>query len=69
MLSLCTTSATGLHEGVKFISDLSVKQEERFLEQLRAAKEPLRPPAGHDTSVNIPPKKAAAVSQRNAVKD
>ena len=24
MLSLCTTSATGLHEGVKFISDLSV---------------------------------------------
>ena len=24
MLSLCTTSATGLHEGVKFISDLPV---------------------------------------------
>ena len=23
-LSLCTTSATGLHEGAKFISDLSV---------------------------------------------
>ena len=40
-----------------------VKQEERLLEQIQAAKEPLRPPAGDDTSANIPPKEAAAVSR------
>ena len=39
------------------------KQEERLLEQLRVAKESFRPPAGDDTSANIPPKEAAAVSQ------
>ena len=40
-----------------------VKQEEQLLEQIQAAKEPLRPPAGDDTSANIPPKEAAAVSR------
>ena len=39
------------------------KEEERFLERLRSAKEPLRPHAGDDTSANIPPKEAVAVSQ------
>ena len=39
------------------------KQEEQLLEQLRVAKESFRPPAGDDTSANIPPKEAAAVSQ------
>ena len=39
------------------------KEEERFLERLRAAKEPLHPRAGDDTSANIPPKEAVAVSQ------
>ena len=38
------------------------KEEERFLEQLRAAREPLRPRVGDDTSANIPPKEAVAVS-------
>ena len=38
------------------------KQEERLLEQLREAKESFRPPAGDDTSANIPPKEVAAVS-------
>ena len=39
------------------------KEEKRLLEQLRVAKESFRPPAGDDTSANIPPKEAAAVSQ------
>ena len=39
------------------------KQEERLLEQLRVAKESFRPPAGDDTSANIPPKEEAAVFQ------
>ena len=39
------------------------KQEERLLEQLRVAKESFRPPAGNDTSANIPPKEEAAVFQ------
>ena len=34
------------------------KQEERLLEQLRAAKESLRPPASDGRSTNIPPKEA-----------
>ena len=38
------------------------KQEERLLEQLRVSKESFRTPAGDDTSGNIPPKEAAAVS-------
>ena len=40
------------------------KQEERLLEQLRVAKESFRPPAGDDTSANIPPKEATAVSRQ-----
>ena len=40
------------------------KQEERLLEQLRAAKELFRPPAGDGTSANIPPKGAEAVSEK-----
>ena len=39
------------------------KEEERFLKWLRVGKEPLRSPAGHDTSANIPPKEVVAVSQ------
>ena len=38
------------------------KQEERLLEQFRAAKESFHPPAGDGTSANIPPKEAEAVS-------
>ena len=33
-------------------------KQERLLEQLRAAKESFRPPAGDGTSANIPPKEA-----------
>ena len=43
-------------------------KQERLLEQLRAAKESFRPPAGDGTSASIPPKEADSKDQEHTDK-